>query len=99
MRWGDHLERGRLWICAVDVVTMDDDVFESLLLPFGSDVVGEFVVALRSGDVRFLREDAVLAALFVWVRDGLEFVLDLDFVGGGGRGEAEDGLSGCDWAE
>ncbi|PYX74875.1 MAG: hypothetical protein DMG78_05470 [Acidobacteria bacterium] len=78
---------------------MDDDVFESLLLPFGSDVVGEFVVALRSGDVRFLREDAVLAALFVWVRDGLEFVLDLDFVGGGSGGEAEDRLSGCDWAE
>ena len=41
---------------------MDDDVFESLLFPFVANVFGEFVVALRSGDVRFGGEDAVLAA-------------------------------------
>src|SRR5258706_449764 len=53
----DHLEGRALGIGAVDVVAMDDDVFESLLLPFAGDVVGEFVVALRSGNVRLLRED------------------------------------------
>ena len=94
VRGRDHLERGGFWICAVDVVAADDDVFESLLLPFIGDVVGEFVVAFRSGDVRLLREDAVLAAFFVGRGDGFEFVFDFGFVGGGGGGEAEDGLGG-----
>ena len=55
VRGSDHLQRCALGIGAVDVVAMDDDVFEALLLPFVGDVVGEFVVALRSGDVRLLR--------------------------------------------
>ena len=57
-----------------------------------ANVVGEFVVALRSGDVGFGGEDAVLAAFFVGSGDGFEFGFDLGFVGGGGGGEAEDGL-------
>jgi hypothetical protein len=46
VRGGDHFERGGLGIGAVYVVAPDDDVFESLLAPFGGNVVGEFVVAL-----------------------------------------------------
>ena len=76
MRGRDHFERGGFWIRAVDVVAADDDVFESLLLPFVADVFGEFVVALRSGDVGFLGEDAVLAAFFIGRGDGFEFVFD-----------------------
>ena len=67
---------------SVDVVAADDDVFESLLLPFVANVFGEFVVAFRSGDVGFLGEDAVLAAFFVGSRDGFEFCFDCGFAGG-----------------
>ena len=55
VRGRDHFQRCALRIRAVDVVAADDDVFESLLAPFGGDVLGEFVVALRSGDVGLLR--------------------------------------------
>ena len=57
-------------IRAIDVVAVDDDVFETLLFPFIGDVVREFVVAPGSGDVRFLGEDAVLAAFFFGRGDG-----------------------------
>ena len=92
MHGRDHFERGGLWIGAVNVVAADDDVFESLLPPFVGDVVGEFVVALRSGDVGLCGEDAVLAAFFVGRGDGFEFGFDFGFVGGGGGSEAEDGV-------
>ena len=75
---------------------MDDDVFESLLLPFGGYVLGQLVVTLGSGDVGLLGEEAVLAAFFIGRRDGFEFVLNLDLVSGRYRTEAEDGL-GCSW--
>ncbi len=77
-------------IGAVDVVAADDDVFESLLFPLVANVFGEFVVALRSGDVGFGGEDAVLAAFFVGRGDGFEFCFDFGFVRGGGGGESED---------
>ena len=51
MGGGDHFERGGFGIGAVHVVAADDDVFEALLSPFVANVFGEFVVALRSGDV------------------------------------------------
>ncbi len=80
--WSDHFERGRLGIGAVNVVAADDDVVEALLTPFGGDVVGEFVVALGSGDMGLGGEDAVLAAFFVGSGDGLEFGFDFGFVCG-----------------
>jgi hypothetical protein len=98
MRGRCHFQRSPFRIRAVDVVPSDDDVFQALPAPFGGDIVGEFVVALRSGDVGFGGEDAVLAALFVGTRDGFEFGFDPGFVGGGGGGETEDGLGvgeGC----
>src|ERR1039458_37369 len=49
---------------AAEAVAADDDVFESLLFPLVANVLREFVVAFGSGDVGFLGEDAVLAALF-----------------------------------
>ena len=66
--------------------------FESLLAPFGGDVVGQIVVALRSCDMGFGSEDAVLAAFFVGSGDGFDFGFEFGFVSRRGRGEAEDGL-------
>ena len=87
----DHFERGGFRIGAVNIVAADDDVFEPLLAPFAGDVVGEFVIALRTGDVGLGGEDAMLAAFFVGGRNGFEFRFDCGFVGGGGGSEAEDG--------
>src|ERR1700722_4252391 len=85
-----HLQKGTFGIGAVDVVLADDDVFEPLLLPFIAHVFGEFVVALRTSDVGFLGENAVLAAFFVGRREGFVFFFYCGFVGGMGGGEAQD---------
>ena len=83
-----------LRICPVNIVAADDDVLESLLLPFVANVFGEFVVTLRSGDVRLLGEDAVLPALFVGGRYGFELGFDYGFASGRGGSESEYGLGG-----
>ncbi|HEX3822142.1 MAG TPA: hypothetical protein VHW45_17560 [Candidatus Sulfotelmatobacter sp.] len=88
----DHLERSGFRIGAIDVVATDDDVFEFLLLPFVANVFGEFVVTLGSGDVGFVREDAMLAALLVGLGDGFEFGFDFGFAGGRGGAESADRL-------
>jgi len=66
-----------------------------LLLPFCCDVVGEFVVALRSGNVGLLGEDAVLAAFLVGRGDGFEFGFEGNLVSGVGGSKTEDKRSLC----
>src|SRR6202035_3805478 len=93
----NHFERGGFRICAVNIVATDDDVFEPLLAPFAGDVVGQFVIALRTCDVGLGGEDAMLTAFFVGGGNGFEFRFDCGLVGGGGGSKAEDGgLGVCD---
>src|SRR5262249_6980192 len=91
----DHLKRRALGIAAVDLVAVDHNIFKALLLPLIPNVFGELIVALGSGDVRFLGKDAMLAAFFVRSRDGLELGLDGSFTGGRSRCEPEDLSLGC----
>ena len=94
----DHFQKGGFGIAAVNVVAADDDILEPFVSPLVGDVAGEFVVARRSGDVRFGGEDVVLAAFFVRRGNGFEFIFDFSFVSCGSRSEAEDGGLRRSWA-
>ena len=89
----DHLKRRFLGIGSVNVITTDDYVFQSLLLPLVANVLSKFVITLGSGDVGFLGEDPVLAALLLCVGNGFELTFDFAFADGGSRSETEDSLS------
>src|ERR1019366_8098827 len=84
---GDHFQKGALGIAAIDVVAADDDVFQAFVSPLVGDVTSEFVVANGARDVRLGGEDVMLAAFFIRGGNGFELILDVDFVGGGGRME------------
>jgi hypothetical protein len=90
---GHHLEHRFLWLRTENVVAANNNVLETLILPFIRDVARELIVSFGAREVRLGGENAKLSSRLCRRRDSLELLFNLNFLSSRSSGKPEDVLS------